>query len=108
MNNLIQDISVLTDVSESTLKKFIPIVNSCIGHTVHESRCCNKEVSEIDLGFGELHLKVDPSGIRYKFIPSKELEKLIVKTLSSKQSPISITIEKNLEEKILRAFKELL
>ena len=108
MINLIDDISKLTDVPCKTLNKFVPIANHCIGHAVHESYCSQSDITEIDLGYGELHIKVDASGIRYRFIPSKELETLLVKTITTKRSPIIEKVEKDLQEKIERAYKELL
>ena len=108
MTDLIKDISVLTDVSENTLNKFLPLCNYCIGHSVHESQCTHSDISEIDLGFGELHIKVESDSIKYKFIPSKELETMLVKTVTQHTSPIILKLESNLQEKIDRTYKELL
>lgn len=108
MTELINDVAKLTDVSSKTLAKFIPVSNYSIGHAVHESWCRQSDLTEIDLGYGELHIKIDDNGIRYKFIPSKELEKILVKTITTKQSPIIDKIDKDLQEKIDRAYKELI
>ena len=108
MINLIEDTAKLTDVSSKTLLKFIPIFNYSIGHAVHESCCARSTVTEIDLGYGELHIRIEDEGIRYKFIPSKELEKILVKTVTTKQSPIIDKIDKDLQEKIDLAYKELI
>ena len=108
MKDLIKDVSVLTDVNEHTLNKFIPICNHCIGHAIHESECLQEEITEIDIGFGELHIKVDEGAIKYRFIPSKELEKLLIKTITQHTSPILLKLESNLQEKIDRTYKELL
>lgn len=108
MNDLIKDISILTDVSENTLNKFIPVCNYCIGHAVHESECLKSFISEIDLGFGELHIKIDEGEIKYKFIPSNDLEKLLIKTVTQHCSPVISKLESNLQEKIERSYKELL
>lgn len=108
MTNLIKDVSLLTDVSENTLNKFIPICNHCIGHAIHESECLQNDITEIDLGFGELHIKVDEGCIKYRFIPSKELENILIKTVTQRTSPIILKLESNLQEKIDRTYKELL
>ena len=108
MVNLIKDVSVLTDVSENTLNKFVPLCQYCIGHAIHEAECIRSDIAEIELGFGELHIKFDEDCVRYRFIPSKELEKTIVKTLTTHNSPIILKLESNLQEKIDRTYKELL
>lgn len=108
MTKLIEDIALLTNVSEKTLDKFVPICNYCIGHSVHEHLCSKKDIIEIDLGFGELHLKVDSDEIRYKFIPSKELEAAVITAAVKNTSPIINKIETSLQEKLDRTYKELL
>ena len=108
MTNLIDDLSVLTNVSESTLKKFLPITNTCICHSIAESICAKKDITEIDIGIGELHIKVEHERIKYRFIPSKELESSLISTVTSGSSPIVKQVDFNLQEKIDKAYKELL
>ena len=108
MTNLIEDVSLLTNVTENTLEKFIPICRYCIGHAVHEHLCIQKDVTEIDIGFGMLNIKTDDCGIRYKFIPSKELEDMLIKTVTQHTSPIITKLENNLQDKIDHTYKELL
>lgn len=108
MTNLIDDLSVLCDVSDKTLRKFISKINYCIGHAVHEDECKREEITIIDLGYGELHIKHEQTSIRYKFIPSKELENTLIETVISKRSPMITKLENDLQEKIDRTYKELL
>lgn len=108
MINLLKDISILTDVNENTLNKFVPIYEYCIGHAVHEATCIKSDIVELDLGFGELHIKLEHDCIRYRFVPSKDLEKSIINTIKTHNSPIITKLESNLQEKIDRAYKELL
>lgn len=108
MQSLIDDISLLTDVSENTLNKFLPVVISSIGHAVHEATCSKQDTTEIDIGFGELHIKIEHDTVKYRFIPSKTLEKTVINTLLTKESPIVTKINNSLQEKIDRTYKELL
>ena len=59
MINLIDDISVLTNVSEKTLNKLVSVANYSIGHAIHESQCTHSDLTEIDIGIGVLQLKLD-------------------------------------------------
>ena len=108
MITLTEDLSLLTNVSEQTLKKFIPFINYSICHAVFEDECENNSVTEIDLGFGVLLLKNEGSTLRYRFIPSKELEKNLIQTVARKTSPIIQKAEDNLQDKLQKAYKELL
>ena len=108
MINLIDDVSQLTDVSSKTLNKFVPVCTHCIGHAVYESQCAKCDTTEIDIGIGELKLKVDFEGIHYRFVPSKALEQMLIQTVANKTSPLAVTLDKNLQDKIDRAYKELL
>lgn len=108
MINLVDDVARLTDVSTKTLNKFVPVCNYCIGHAVYESMCSKEDVTCLDLGVGELHIKLANNCIHYRFVPSKELEKTLINTVTTNTSPLVVTLDKNLQEKIDRAYKELL
>ena len=108
MTRLNEDVSVLTNVSTKTLDKFINISTACIGHAVHESCCEKSNISIIDIGIRELHIKIDDCEIRYKFVPSKELEKTLIQTVTTKNSPIISKLNENLQEKIDKTYKELI
>ena len=108
MINIIEDISVLTDVSTNNLKKFVNVANFAIGHAVYESICSHDDIVSIDIGIGELRVKHEENKIYYKFIPSKDLEKLIVDTVVNGTSPMITKVDSKLQEKIDRAYKELI
>ena len=108
MTSILEDVSVLTQVSEKTLKKFIPIINYAIGHAVHETECEHKAIAEIDLGIGVLNIKIEDDCLRYKFVPSDELESVLVKTVKNRVSPIVFKLENDLQDKIDRTYRELL
>lgn len=108
MMELLQDLYILTDVQENVLKKFIPIAEYCIAHDVYESMCYRQEFAEIDIGIGTLVVKVDDDSIRYKFIPSENLENMMIEMTKTRKSPILSKLENNLQTKIEKAYKELL
>ena len=108
MTNLIKDVSLLTDVSENTLKKFLNVSDYVIGHCIYESLCRKEDVVSIDIGVGQLDIKIDENKLHYRFIPSKDLEKLIIQTVTTNSSPMLTKLDNKLQEKIDRAYKELL
>lgn len=108
MTNLIEDVSVLTDVSENLLKKFIPVCTYAIGHAVHEQQCSKQDLTEIDLGIGMLKIQVTDAQIKYRFIPDKLLEKTLIQTVTTRRSPLLTKLDCNLDERLQRTYRELL
>ena len=108
MIDLVNDLNVLNHVSEKVLTNLVSLSTYCIGHAVHEEQCCKNDVTIVDIGIGELHIKCSSDGIRYRFIPSEELEKTLIKTITTGTSPILSKLDLNIKEKIEHAYKELL
>lgn len=108
MANLLEDVSTLTGVTEKTLEKLINVSNYCIGHSVHETLCQKQDVTTIDIGIGELVIRVIDEGIQYRFVPSVALEKSLVQTVVGKTSPMIVQLENKLQDKIDKAYKEVL
>ena len=108
MIDLVEDVSNLTCVPDHILKKFVPIINYSIAHGVYETKISDKSTTVVNLSIGELHIQHENNSVKYRFIPSVDLEKLVAQTITTNRSPIVSTIEKNLEHKIKHAYKELL
>lgn len=108
MIRLIDDLVTLTDVSENTFKKFSNLTKYIIGHAVHEHDCENNDITIIDVEIGELHIKVSEGTVKYRFVPSKELDLMICNTVTSGVSPILTKLNNGLQEKIDKAYKELI
>ena len=108
MNKLFSDISSLTNVSEDILKQLSKTSTYCIGHTVYENTISGEtNLHEIDLGIGTLYIKVDDEQIRYKFIPSKQLEEAVSHG-AQKRSPLAIKVNEKLREKLESTFRGLI
>lgn len=108
MTNLLEDISTLTEVTEKTLEKLTDVSNYCISHAVHEAQCEKKDITTIDIGIGELTIRFIDQGVQYRFVPSDALEKMIVQTVVGKTSPMITRVETKLQDKIDKAYKEVL
>lgn len=106
--NIKQDISLLTNVNEYTILKFKSIIENCISHYIHETKLNKETISDVDIGIGTLVIKQTEEDISYKFIPSKSLERSIIKSLKTNSSPLISMIEEKLQEKISSVYKELL
>ena len=107
MNRLIDDINSLTSISKVALKDIATISEDAISHCVFEAISSKKSHCEVDIGVGILYIKYEGNEIRYRFVPSKRLEKNISHTISSQQSPIVTAVESSFKEKVEKAYKEL-
>ena len=74
---LTKDLSVLTGISEQSLKKLADKSIYCICNSVEDliySRC---NELQIDIGIGTLKILLVDNVVKYKFIPNDKLETAI-------------------------------
>ena len=110
-NKVIKDISTLTNIPTYIIYNIFDIIEKEIQRELYESIILyKKDKVDIDLGIGNLLVNVDINNgtLTYDFIPSKSLEKGIIKTLRNKENPMIESIERNLKNKVLSIYKELI
>lgn len=109
-NKIINDISILTNIPTYIIYNIFDITEKEIQRELYESIILSeKDKVDIDLGIGNLLINVDKDveSLTYDFIPSKSLEKGVIKSLRNKENPIIDSIERNLKNKVLSLYKEL-
>lgn len=108
MSNVIKDISTITTISEKTLNKLKDRVILSICENVTEDKMEDKTLSEIDLGIGVLYIGyADTSAVKYKFIPSEELQKNVRETLNGKLNLMNDTLNAALSQAFENIYKDL-
>lgn len=105
---LVNDLFAVTGVPKLTLENLITKTNLCIGHTVWESLTKSEGITEIDIGIGVLYIKLAEDNLKYKFIPSVNLEAMLQSTITTKTSPLINSAECSINKKIENTYKELL
>ena len=108
MYNLIKDIATITLIKFPIFSKLINVSEVCICDYVNTSQIKGSDIIEVDIGIGTLFINIANDEILYKFVPSKKLEKKLVKTIVDGKSPIIDKVENKLNNKILNTYKELL
>ena len=108
MKKLIEDVSILTNIPEHVLKKLV--LTSCysVSNAIYEKLCEGENECVIDIGIGELQIYIGSSSIKYKFIPSDMLEEQLIQAVSNKVSPLTVSLDNSLREKIEKSYKELI
>jgi hypothetical protein len=107
MQDLIQDLSTLTTIGKYNLDQLVQKSISIISHDVEESLRDFQNVTSIDIGIGTLHIQHVDSTIKYKFIPSKKLDDVVVNTIINRKSDLTIQIDKTLGERINNTYKDM-
>lgn len=108
MTVLVNDISNLTTLSVRLLEKLNKTSITIIGHAVYESLLEGGCDTHVDTGYGTLTIHVDAEAVRYRFVPNKELERVVMKTITTKTSPLKVALDKNLSDKLQNTYRELL
>lgn len=104
--NLIEDLSCLTGVRQNLLNDLVTCTNSIISHDIVETIMNKEKVTIVNIGIGYLYFTNEDNIIKYKFVPSEKLEKVIVSSYK-KKNELSVKIEDSLSRKISECYKEL-
>lgn len=105
MYNLNEDLSALTTIPTSALNKLTDKAAICICNCVEESVLKEEKLTEINIGIGTLQLLLEGNDLKYRFIPSKNLEAELKATIVDKKNPLTVSVEEALVRKILVTYK---
>lgn len=108
MNDISKDISLFTGLSEDNISYITNIIEDIICEDVYESIINHESVTEINLGYGILYIKLETESIKYKFIPNKNLIDNINNIFKNKEYTFKSKINKTLTDRITKTYKELL
>lgn len=108
MTKLIADLSILTTIPEKTLTELLDKVTYCICDAVKESELQDITTTEIDVGIGTLYIKHEDSELKYKFIPSDNLSKDVIKVINTRLNLLEKNLETSLSTKFKNVYKKLL
>lgn len=108
MNVLTSDLSMITDIPKLTLDKLLNIAAQSISSTFYDAIKNKESTCSIDIGIGRLYIKADNDTIKYKFIPSKELDNLNMRVITAHENPLVVAVDSSLKDKILNTYRGLL
>ena len=106
--DVLNDLSVLTEVSKLSLQNLADKSILAISHGVFEGIQNQESQTEFDIGIGILYIRLEGDAIKYKFIPSKNMEETIAYTVKNKTSALAIKADRALGERIENAYRCLL
>lgn len=107
MSNLNEKLSILTTIPEKSLSKLTEKSYYVVSDIILEDIMNDKDVSEIDIGIGTIIIQHSGDSIKYKFIPSKNLDITIKSTIINKKNTLEYILEQTLKDKVTNTYKDL-
>ena len=107
MTNIVNDVATLTTIPEKSLNKLEQKFIYAICEQIQEDILEDKEMSELNIGLGTLYIKYVGSEIKYKFVPSSELEKSVYNTVVKKLNSMETSLNEALAKKFIDVYKDL-
>lgn len=108
MIDIIDNVSKLTTIPKDYLDKLIQKVIWCICDAIYESILNKQDVTEMDIGIGTLYILNNDKGIKFKYIPNKQVEEAVKDTIVDQENPVQLILEKRLVSKIVNTYKDIL
>lgn len=105
--NITQDISTLTTVQKSSIDRLCKQMIKCICYDVCEA--LSQDIKEIclDIGIGNLIIKIDDYSVLYRFEPSQALDDNVICSVTTGKNPVVEDIENSLLNKVNTTYKDL-
>lgn len=108
MESLVNDLSAITETRKKVFEKLSQNANYCICDYLEKTILNNEKVCNIDIGIGNLLIGIDDGTVRYKFVPSNELESCIISTLENQQNVLIAAVDKQLISQLNKLYEKLL
>lgn len=108
MIDLLNKLSIVTTIDKKALSKLAEKAEWCICDGIYTSSIENNYRCFFDIGIGTVGVDYSAGDeVKYKFIPSKELEKEVLSTIVNKKNPLVLKAEASLVHKITETYKDL-
>lgn len=108
--NIIDDVSSICNLPNDVLIRLSYVVDCIIADSICDS-LPDKDF-EFDIGIGKIYITIEENkvgkSVRYRFIPSKELEDSINSVVKSRRSPLTKAVEHSLQNKVFNTYKDLM
>ena len=103
--DLAQDVKIFSTLTYTDQQRYYALVKKLISGYVVEDE---DEITEIDIGIGNLYIQKNTDGIRYKFTPSEDFESILINSIKSEKQLVVEGLESEISKIILHAYKDLL
>lgn len=106
--NIVSDLAQITTIQDKVLEKLFSKMVYCISDAVVEAKKCEKELVDLNIGIGNLSIQLYEDSIKYKFVPSQELESSVKDSILEERNLLEDKLEQSFVDKIVNLYKDLL
>lgn len=103
--DVIKNVSVLTTIPESSIRKLIEKAEWTICDSIVNSD--KNESLSFSVGIGDIKITANDDQIIYQFIPNKQFESMVRDAYIDNVNPLKINLEKLLVSKIVNTYKDI-
>ena len=108
MSKVAEDLEKLTTIPEKKISELFSKLNYIFCQTIKEDMLEGKTLSTFDFGIFTVYLNYEESDrIRYKIIPSQEMNNVIKGTINGKLNLLDDKLSSNLAEKFMNVYKDI-
>ena len=105
--NIKEDLSKLTTIDVLYINRIFDKIIWCMSDYVQEAIDSGEDSVEVNFGFGSVIINIEEDSIKYRFKPSKTLDDAIIGTVIDGKNCFTLTLEKNLAQKITNIYKDM-
>lgn len=105
--NIVDELSKLTTINPNIISKLFSKIIWCLSDGVYKAQINNDNTISADLSFGTLKIEVLDDKIKYRFEPSKNLEKSLINTVVNEQNELELVVEKSIVNKLSDRYKDM-
>ena len=107
MIDINKDVSILTNVPLKYIEKIKKCEEYSIVENISELNLENENIVDLDIGIGVLSILLDNNIIKYKFVPSSNLEEEVLSAIKYKKNILDLKLESSLCQKIEQTYRDL-
>ena len=107
MVNINRDVSTLTNIPIKLIDKIKKCEEYSIVENITELNLENNNFIDLDIGIGTLSVMVEDDKVKYKFIPSNDLQQEVLSAIKYKKNILDLKLEQSLCDKIEQTYRDL-
>ena len=105
--DILEQVTDITTIPQHSLQRLMTVINYCICNSVYESKLTHEPLTSMNIGIGILQIENTGRALNYKFIPSQQLEKGLVKTITTDVNPLTDKLETTFTQRIIKTYKDM-
>ena len=105
--DILLQLTDITTIPQHSLQRLMTVMNYCICNSVYESMLQKQPITSLNIGVGVLQIENTGTQLNYKFIPSQQLEKSLVKTITKNENPLADKLETTFTQRIVKTYKDM-